>query len=268
MASVLTFLHQLQVDVKPKHDQFKIKCCAYRACARLSFYVHVFSMSPVNASTTEKRYAVEFQRRSGDALFFSEIYRQAKRNLSEQHLILIEKSKGSTVQEKQVPQLDAPVTVDQVRQTTKNLLQMVASKCADIKAQAIVALADLTASDPKVKDMMIQEGVLDAMIEELSSPAADVHRCAVTAVANLAFERDQVCGLLQEKGAVKILLQLAHSETAQVVRECARILANVGQTLGKKICDTEFKSTLKHIRGCPDSRAREHISQLLEQLGV
>jgi hypothetical protein len=263
--SILALLATLQVDCTPKHEQFRIKCSAYRSCARLSFYVHVFVSESVQ---TAKRYAVEFQRRSGDALHFSEIYRAAKRSLAEQHLI--EKVKASTIRADtpSAPPLDSVVTVDQMKQTVKSLLLMIQSKCVDLKAQGIVTLADLTAADPKVQKMMIETGVLDALVEELSCQSTDVHRCAITGIANLAHERDAVCAKLAECGAVKVLLGLAKSDTPQVVRETARLLANIGTTLGTKVVDTEFKSTLKQIRGCRDARARQHISPLVELLGI
>jgi hypothetical protein len=260
--SVLNVLHQQQVDCVAKHEQFKIKCSAYRSCARLSFYVHVFS-----AGEGSKRYAVEFQRRSGDALHFSEIYRSAKRSLAEQHLI--EKVKASSIRPDlpAPPPIDMQITVDQVKDTVKALLLMVTSKYVDLKAQGMVALADLTTSDPKVQKMMVEGGALDAMVEELSCQSQDVQRCAVTGIANLAHEREQVCHKIYDAGAVKQLLVLAKSETPQVARECARLLANLGTTLGKKVVDSEFRATLKHIRGGRDSRAREYIAPLIELLG-
>jgi hypothetical protein len=263
--SILALLSNLQVDCTPKHEQFKIKCAAYRSCARLSFYVHVFAVDAVQGL---KRYAIEFQRRTGDALHFSEIYRASKRGLSEQHLI--EKVKGATVRTETPapPPLDAVITVDQVRQTVKSLLMMVTSKCLDLKTQAIVTLADMTAAEPKVQKMMVDEGVLDALVDELSTSSADIHRCAVTGIANLAHERDSVCTKLQEIGAIKTLLALAKSEVPQVVRETARLLANIGTTLGTKVVDTEFRATLKSIRGGRDMRARQHISALAELLGI
>jgi hypothetical protein len=117
--SVLNVLHQQQVDCVVKHEQFKIKCAAYKSCARLSFYVHVFSVGEGSV----KRYAVEFQRRSGDALHFSEIYRAAKRTLAENHLI--EKVKASSIRADTPtapPPGDAQISVDQMKDTVKSLL--------------------------------------------------------------------------------------------------------------------------------------------------
>jgi len=155
-----------------------------------------------------------------------------------------------------------------MRQTVKSLLNMIQSKCVDLKQQGIVTLADLTAADPKVQKMMIEVGVADAFIEELACENVDVHRCAVTGLANLCQDRDSVCAKLQECGGIKTLQQLAKSETPQVVREAARLLAHVGTALGTKVVDVEFKQTLKHIRGCRDARARQHISGLVELLGI
>jgi hypothetical protein len=263
ISSVLNVLHGQQVDCVVKHEQFKIKCAAYRSCARLTFYVHVFSVGEGN----NKRYAVEFQRRSGDTLHFSEIYRAAKRMLAENQMI--EKVKASSIRPDTPapPPLDGQVTLEQVKETVKALLQMVNSKYVDLKAHGMVALADLTASDPKIQKMMIDSGALDSMLEELSCQSPDVHRCAITGIANLACDREQVCHKIADAGAIKSLLQLAKSETPQIARECARLLANLGTTLGKKVVDAEFKNTLKHIRGGRDSRAREYIAPLLELLG-
>jgi hypothetical protein len=275
MQSVLNVLAAQQVDCEARHQEFKIKCHAYRSCARLSFYVHVFSVG----EGTSKRYAVEFQRRTGDSMHFREIYRSAKRSLAENQLI--ERVKASSIRPDQPapPPLEAQVTLEQVKDTVKSLLLMVNSKFVDLKTQGLVALADLTASEPKVQSMMLESGVLDALVQELTSSSststtsasatvADISRCAVTGLANLAHEREHVCQKIAETGAVKTLLQLAKSEVAQIARECARLLANLGSTLGKKVIDTEFKNVLKHIRGGRDQKAREYIAPLVEILGL
>jgi hypothetical protein len=263
MQAAINVLHQLQVDCVAKHEQFKIKCNAYRSCARLSFYVHVFSV----ADGKQKRYAVEFQRRAGDSMHFSEIYRAAKRALSENHLIEKVKVASSIRADTPAPPpLDQVVSVDQVKQTVKSLLVMVNSKHEDMKAQAMSALADITASDPKIQNMMVECGALDAMVEELCSVTQDVGRCAVTGVANLAHENESVCHKIHEAGAVKTLLQLAKSEIPQTARESARLLANLGSMLGKKVCDSEFRSTLKQIMGGRDPKARQYVGPLVELL--
>jgi len=73
-----------------------------------------------------------------------------------------------------------------------------------------------------------------------------------------------VCARVHERGVVKTLCTLAHSEVPQVVREVARLLSMVGSALGTKVMDTEFKSTLKHLSGCRDPRARDYAATLFE----
>jgi len=264
---VLNVLAQQQVDCVAKYDQFKIKCASYKSSAKLSFSVHIFSVS----EGSNKRYAVEFQRRSGDALHFSEMYRSVKRSLAGNHLIeKLTKKEASSIRAEQpvAAPLDVQITVEQMKATVVSLLKMAVSKEIDLKAQGMIALSDLTVSEPKIQQMMIETGVLTAMVDDLSCQSSDVQRCCVTGIANLAHERDQVCHKVYEAGAVKTVLQLAKSETPQLARESARLLANLGATLGKKVLDSEFKNTLTHIRGGRDARAREYIAPLVELLGL
>jgi len=264
--TLLLLLGQFLVDCKAKHEQFRIKCDAYRSSARLSFWVTIFSAS----EKASGRYIVEFQRRTGDALYFGELFRAAKRGLAEQNMV--EGVVGSSIPEPtsaQLPMLECEVTFQHVRQTVKSLLQMVQSNCVDIKTQGIIVLADLTAAAREVQSMMVEAGVLEVLIEHLSSTQTDVHRSAITGIANLAKDDgalgESVCKRLHARGVVKKLCVMANSEVPQVVREVARLLSLVGSALGTKVMDDrEFSSTLKGLAGCRDPRARDYAATCLD----
>jgi hypothetical protein len=183
---------------------------------------------------------------------------------------MIEKVKASSIRPDlpAPPPIDMQITLDQFKETVKSLLKMITSRYVDLKAQGMVALAELTSSDPKVQKMMVEGGALDAMVEELACQSPEVVRCAVSGIANLAHEREQVCHKIHDAGAVKLLLNLAKSKTPQIARESARLLANLGTTLGKKVIDSDFKAVLEHIRGGRDSRARGYIANLVDILGI
>jgi len=168
-----------------------------------------------------KRYALEFQRRSGCVLQFSDLWTKCKQIFQDTGFMIADKNVPST---KPLANIAVQVTDAEIRQTLRCLLQMATSKCCDVKSQAIAALCKMTAEEQQ-KSLMIEEGCVEAFIDAVSCPDEDVHRCAVSALANLAHKRADVCKKFAEKNGVGRLRTLAKSQTKEVVRESQRALA-------------------------------------------
>jgi len=266
-AVVLSTLHsillQQNVDCQVKHSKYKIKCTTYRnGVSCLKFTARVFS-----TEENRKRYALEFQRRSGDVIHFNEVFRHTKKQMVAHNMIEKAKSTSSSEGSSSAP-LECQVSLDDTKQTIGCLLNMMSSKYVDVKSQAVLAISELTLNDSKIQQMMVKEGVVEQLVEELSCQLEDVHRCAITALANLARDREEVCQKIADNGGIKQLLLLSKSQTLQVIRESARVLVQIATTLGGKVLDDAFLTCLKDFRCSRDDRARQYVQEVLSQLNM
>jgi len=277
---LLTVLRRMGVDCVVKHEEFRLACCALKGCSRLTFSARVWRLEQLQDKGSSGQYSVELQRRAGCALHFAEVFRQAKAALAQENVLVASVGASDALDAAAPPPLEASVTAEQVKQTVAALSKMAGSKCVELKVQGLAALADLTA-DSSRQSQLVELKVLDMLLTELclasaanastnastASEDADIARCAVTGIANLCRDRaDKLCPKLQQCGAVKTLLALAKHKSTQLVRETARLLSIVATALGTKVLDNEFKATLKLLMGSSDPKAREYVSQVLEQL--
>mmetsp|Transcript_24809 Transcript_24809/g.27471 ORF Transcript_24809/g.27471 Transcript_24809/m.27471 type:complete len:454 (+) Transcript_24809:139-1500(+) len=243
------YLEGKSIDFTVKPAKFKCKCVTYPDGSRLPFFVRIFS------TAVPEQYAVEFQRRSGDIIRFSEIYRDAKCVLSQDGHVVCEGPPSPVFVPFEAPPLDLDeetmVTAEDTEETLNCLVSMAGSSFADVKSQAVQALSQLTLSKD-TQGIMIQGSAFELMVDSLSSNHEDIHRCAATGLANLVEGRADAAKSLQSKNAVPAFLALSRSDCTEVVRESTRALANMGAML---------KSTLAGDPPVPG--LRESINQLV-----
>jgi len=245
------------------YPKFKVKCVAFPPGEpKLPFVASVFQMEPDERG---KRSAVEFQRRSGDVIYFSNIWAISKQLFREKGLLVDKEESISCAKKLPLPKLDVTVTESQTKETLKCLLQMASSSCCDVKSQAIAALAKMSMEDQTQK-LMIEEGCLDAFIDSVSSKVEDIHRCAVSALANLAQNHESVCQRIADKGGVHMLCTLTQSGAHQVVRECSRVLGSIATFLGSTIVDEEFRGVLEVLRCSRDPFTQQAVEKLFQVL--
>jgi len=260
-----TVLELLQeIDFTSTPPEYKIKCCAYRAGeARVPFVVRVFRL---DSDMNGKRYAVEFQRRSGDLLYFSEIWAKSIRHFLGKGLV--ENGKPlPALPVRTLPKLDVEVSEEQLVSALKCLLQMASSSCSDVKSQAVQALAKMSIEDPKVQQVMIDQGCLDTFLDSLKSELEDIHRCAVSGLANLGLNREGVCHTIAQKGGVQSLCLLVSSTNVpQVLRECSRSLRVVATALGQNMVCSEVRRTVASLSCSQDAFVRQQAGQLVQLL--
>jgi len=260
------------VDFTVNEPKFKLKCVAYKPGElSLPFVGRVFRLDPDGEG---KRYALELQRRSGDVLYFSELWALTKRYFLAKGMVETRSgAKGSPMPAalpllaRSLPQLDVEVSEEQIQSTVKCLLQMASSECADVKSQAIAALAKMSIADPKTQQLMVSEGCVEALLGALASSLEDVHRCAASALANLGHKRAPVCAAIAKQGGVRSLCDLVStSETTQVHRECSRALRSIAIAVGVSIVDQALRQTVQTLSGSRDAFVRQQANHLLELL--
>jgi len=250
------------IDMEVIDRKFKVKCVAYPLGElKLQFVCRVFRMDPDEQG---KRYALEFQRRSGCALQFSDMWTKCKRFFQESDLVVTEKTVPPT---KSLPNPNVKATDAEVRQTLRCLLQMATSKCCDVKSQAIAALCKMSAEEQQKSLMIEEEGCVEAFIAAVGCPDEDVHRCAVSALANLAHKRADVCKKFAEKNGVERLCTLSNSHTTEIVRESLRALTLLTESLGSRILDDGCHRVLENHRNSPDLFTQQTVQYLIKLQG-
>jgi len=250
------------IDMDVIARKFKVKCVAYPPGElKLQFVCRVFRM---DSDEQGKRYALEFQRRSGCALQFSDMWTKCKQFFQESGLVVVEKSVPAS---KSLPSPLVKASDAEVRQTLRCLLQMATSKCCDVKSQAIAALCKMSSEEQQKSLMIEEEGCVEAFIAAVGCPDEDVHRCAVSALANLAHKRADVCKKFAEKNGVERLCTLSNSHTTEIVRESLRALTLLTESLGSRILDDGCHRVLENHRNSPDLFTQQTVQYLIKLQG-
>jgi len=175
------------IDMETIAPKFKVKCVGYPPGElKLQFVCRVFRMDPDEQG---KRYALEFQRRSGCVIQFSNLWTKCKHLFQETGLLADKSAPPKTL-----ATIAGKVTEADIRQTLRCLLQMATSKYCDVKSQAIAVLCKMSAEEQQKSIMIEEEGCVEAFIAAVGCPDEDIHRCAVSALANLNLnKRADVC---------------------------------------------------------------------------
>jgi hypothetical protein len=279
-------------------------CYAGDAAANTNYSIVTSDVTkPVLKSSTCERYAIEIQRRSGCIISFSEIYRSILHHLEDNGIIVCGSGNGNgdimdadTIAAQWTgsagvkrarsnfslacPPLNmdthdnndasSPISccIKEAKATLACLVQMSSSPCADVKAQAIAALSEMSRNaNDEVLEMLVASGGLCTLIQAVEHSFEDVHRNALSGIANLTLNNMEACQRVKAVG-LKSLYGLSHSKTAQVIRECARALANIGLTLGNDVIDHEFRGALDKFCCSPDVVTREHAHRLAERISI
>jgi len=248
-------MYGIDFDINPQ--KYKVKCVAYPLGEpKLPFVVSVFLMDPDDKG---KRYALEFQRRSGDVIQFSDIWAKSKRYFQENGF---HTEKCSVRSSKKLPlPLEVPIAESQIRDTLKCLLQMASSSCHDVKSQAVAALSKMSTEEQHQALMLEEEGCLETFIAAVTYPVEDVHRCAVSALANLAHNRLHVCEKIAERNGIKLLCALSKSCTKEIVRECLRALLCITRSLHCDV-DDNLQRTIESHRDSRDPFTQLAVQEL------
>jgi hypothetical protein len=284
LQSLLSILKSSGVDCGLMLPLFKMKCEAYRDCARVEFCVRLFAIHDERGD-----FAVEFQRRFGDGMAFHNLYAETKKAFEQQTQAALNSAAADSspagagaepppepivLSPLRCPPLDIPEMrcCKQVQcDVLKYLLAMCKSDCVDVKANAITALAEMS-SKYEMKEAMLQSGVVDIFLASLSCSYQDVHRCALTGLANLITCRrnTNTCQLwMQKEKVAHMLCKLINSGCPQIVRECARSMELIAETLKDQIKDDVcFRHCVEKLLCSQDVQARQSALKAQETLGL
>ena len=258
---VLAHLTSVQVDCVINPDSFKIKAVHYVQGTRIPFYVRVFTNTGVG------QYALEFQRRSGDVVAFNELYRGVIRVLDERELLAPAPAltPAMTPALMPVPHL-LPVDQGDYRQTIECLHSMVRSPFIDVKIQALSGLLEVSSC---AREVMVEEGVVETILEILATDGAheDVFLPAVTALARLSAGSDDVCKrVMVHPSFDRIVSRESSSSSLQTTRECLQILINIVARIPAYVLDAGVVARMwvmvRLYRDSPDPTIRARSLQV------
>lgn len=245
--------------------QCAFDCVAYRRARAMRFRVCLWAAPEGDAETI-----VEFQRRSGDSMHFSELYQNAMRALTEvdqTHTPLGEAGK------KDIPMLDATLeeSIDITRATVvKNLNDMASSDFLEERSEGVHELAHLS-GEAAHRPAILDAGALDTLMRALGADNGEaVRRCAATALANLCGVGASVSAHIRAGGGLEQLrLLLTGATSLEAVREAARALAAAAASGGNRDVtppwtERDLSRVLDKLEQTQDQCAidyRKHIQQ-------
>jgi hypothetical protein len=273
---LLRVLNEKSVDWTICPNAYKLKCEAYRHSVRIEFIARIFHMQCPEAKPSDPpRFAVEFQRRFGDGMFFFQLYQEIHDSFAPIEANACLKRRALRLQNPgmlECPELNIP-ELKCSRQTTcddlQALLEMSSSDCVDVKAMAIAALADMSAN-PEFKYIMLEKGCAELFIKCLNCTYGDVHRCAITGLSNLIScgKNKSVCNkILDEQPTIAAIEKHATSKCPKTVREAARAMSYLCNTLKLQVKDDDcVKRCIRSlVRSC-DTQAREVAKHTLDTM--
>jgi len=259
------------VDCVPNEAKFKIVCSAYHEGSKLVFKVRVYTLA-------ERKYCLEFQRRSGNSMLFCQIYRVCLGELFNRHLLAADSVPSVAPLPPLAVSRVAPFDSSKAAEAVTSLRQMASSSYVDVVCEGVRALSEL-AADSSLQVVLLKADVLEIFVRGMQSDSEDLRRCGVTGCANLVAKQAGACRQLVQMGCVQRILETIQAEgadgraknyTPQLVREMARLLVNIHTELGREmVASVPHEAREAHKKMCLSSDAvvRQHADVLSNVLG-
>jgi len=189
-SSIEKVLAKHGADFEFDMKQCKWKVFAYNGEYCTSVVVNIFKMQPDSKPDCGARFAVEIQRRKGDAFAFFRWFRPLYNEWVGAGFVC---SKGGCVETatKQIPvtpamysQIAPPMQINELAP----LMHMASNGEYDgVQAEAMRELSKLSANDENLKHFASADGFLPALkTMMLDSNNCNIHRCVATVIANMA----------------------------------------------------------------------------------
>lgn len=247
------------------------------------FVEHIMCTAKIRiwkVESKENHYAIEFQRRAGDAFIFTDAYSRCLDFLALQHA----EFSGASGQEKQkaVASPQAPPTEcsemsdKELDAKLFNLLELAsAEQCAKSQAEAASALARLACDDVCIAKYFSKAEVLDKFLPLLSCDAIDVayptarmlSAVAMNATTSIAEHRiaEVVIKKISEPGTKHLArLELAKAVSAGIRSQPHQITLAQAQQLQQHL-----ESSIQNLTGDPiNSLIRSSLQDCLLELAV
>jgi len=273
--------HNVDYEYQPLKN--KIKGICYPNNVQCTFNVHVFQ-----SKTGEK--LVEFQRRSGCVIAFSQFYsRLVSDSLSSILSGGKSRPKNSTPS---VPKSDSDMKLDDL--TVQSLFEMIQSCNVDVQRQGLQTLFNVAVDDSNKKVLMqspiqksvstpsssrAQVTVLDVLKQLLSSKDEQVvHYTTMILQSFSSSDCSEMCKQLISHPLLDSMFDILNSSWTQSLslRAAKRTLAQTISTLSKIHAkelmglpnSSKYVETLERFSCCSDLSMRKFCSQSLDELLV
>uniref|UniRef100_A0A7S0LMS9 Uncharacterized protein n=1 Tax=Coccolithus braarudii TaxID=221442 RepID=A0A7S0LMS9_9EUKA len=245
--------------------KYKFSCTAYARNGQATvFVVCVFSVEDTES------YAIEFQKRSGDAFDFRKIYVKCINSFKN---MVDEAASSLPTPVFQPPMLDFPdeeqPTAEQLQMSVKPLQGMLESGYMDVMRQGVMGIVHQSL-DKRLTKYLADEGCLKALLKGSQSRMEDVHRCCLTALANIAESCSEDALVRMVKlGVVRLAANHALSANKHVQRESARLLAGCCRCDSKLCGDAEVDELcqkLEQLQTHPNAMIQKHGREIVGKL--
>jgi len=283
ISTLETALKSHDIDKKFQQKKFRFKCVTYVSGAKLPFFVSVFRTT-VTQPQQQQKFVIEFQRRMGCVMHFSNIYHRLKKVCEDRGIVegtsasaratssTSSTSATVTIVQTTLSPLPLPLTSEskpnseQAKKTIDCLLQMASSEYVDIKQNSLQTLSELS-KDPPMAQALIEGGGSEWLMSFLSHRNEDIKRCALTGLANLTQQKQEtLCKKIVESGLIHTLALLAlQSQTLHIVRETSRLLLNLANTLGSVVVNPDV---VRHLFDSQDDKTYAHALKLGHLIGI
>jgi len=282
ISTLETALKGHDIDKIFQQKKFRFKCVTYVSGAKLPFFVSVFRAVPHHQ---QQKFVIEFQRRTGCVIHFSNIYHRLKKECEDRGIvegssasatvgISLTASSSQSTSTVTIAQTLSPLpfisdhkpNFDHAKKTIECLLQMASSEYVDIKQNSLQLLSELS-KDPTMAHALIEGGGSEWLMSFLSNCNEDIKRCALTGLANLTQQKQEpLCKKIVESGLIHTLALLAlQSQTLQIVREASRLLLNLANTLGSVVVNPDV---VRHLFDSQDDKTYAHALKLGHLIGI
>lgn len=213
--SILDFLEsQVVASIsKVNGKKYTIKADAFLENIKCSTKIRIWQ-----TEQEKQEFAIEVQRRGGDAFAFEGLYQQLSSFLAER---FPEATRDSTAGNGQMLLPPPPPlgNVQRSEQDIAQLLDMIAMEhVPTVQAEAASVLAKLSCEDPQIATLLCKEESFDGFVKLFADENLDINYPAARLVSALAMCTEVKC-LLAEHNLLKIVIdKVANKATGQIVR--------------------------------------------------
>jgi hypothetical protein len=251
-ALILASLKESLVDTEIDPDRYRVRCDAYPDGSHVIFHVN-FYLTVASSDTEPGMVVVEYQRRHGDVIIFSELYRQGLRAMHKVGAVQEQKLRDLGFAGLQwapgylppdtVPCAPRPVT-DLSRSGAEaslgHMADMLQSTYCDVKMNAAEAAGALSA-DAHNQLPIANSSLGEVLVQNLACESADVRRACCTAVAHLAANKEAAQRLCALGAGARLVELIEQPFCQQSVREAGRGLSNLSKVAGADLCADKGK---------------------------
>jgi len=258
--NVTSLLKKYDVDVAFKPSKAKWKGKAYSKNKELDLRAFLYK-----TSSKPDMYVLEFQRRSGCAMQFSQLYKNVYQDLLKNGFVCNKQGEKKIPSAKDLDSrpVDRPfaplplpddLKVDTVRDFTP-LVEMAKSRYVDVQIEALTEIANQAADDSVRSDLGKSNGLMKRLVENLETKDAQVVRLCCSCLKSFTNNDATLQVLCVEVGGVHHLVRLLDRQG--IDRETKRLatsaLANLSAGYANVISSCGGKAVIEQLDNQEDN---------------